>query len=124
MNAPSSRPRFTVGQVWKYWARPGEEDSRAIVGRVEKDEEGNVIVHVKLVGVRLIDPGAPRGFWPELSHAPVAEDAFAESVTELTSEAPDLTGHDEGYRTWRENRGGVFMVSLADVLHFTEEALG
>lgn len=124
MTPPPPGPQFSAGQVWRYWTRPGEEESRAIVGKVETLEDGRSIVHVKVTGVRMVDPRAPGGFWPTLSHAPVAEEAFAESVTELTSDLPDLAEFDDGYRVWLENHGGVFTISLAELLGDTEEALG
>jgi hypothetical protein len=120
MTAPQP---FMAGQVWRYKTRPGEESSRAIVGRVETDEEGQVIVHVKLTALRLVTPHAPDGYYPSLSHVPVAEEAFAQSITAPTSEIPDLAEFEDGYQMWAEDHGGVFTVSLARIIEVTEQAL-
>ena len=114
---------FAAGQVWRYRTRPGEEASRAIVGRVETDDEGQVIVHVKLTDLRLVAPQAPGGFYPSLSHAPVAAEAFAASVIAPVSESADLAEFEDGYQMWAEDHGGVFTVSLAEIVEVTEQAL-
>ncbi|MEO6463208.1 MAG: hypothetical protein ABIP29_09045 [Candidatus Eisenbacteria bacterium] len=115
--------RFAAGQVWRYRTRPGEEGSRAIVGRVETDDEGEVIVHVKLTHLRMVTPHAPEGYYPSLSHIPVAEESFADSITAPLAESPDLAEFEDGYRMWIENQGGVFTISLAEIVEFTEQAL-
>lgn len=120
MTAPC---RFAAGQVWQYRTRPGEEASRAIVGRVETDDDGQVIVHVKLTELRLVSPHAPEGFYPSLSHVPVAEEAFASSVIAPVSEPPDLAEFEDGYQMWAEDHGGVFTISLARIVEVTEQAM-
>ena len=118
---------FEVGQVWAYRTRPGEEESRVIVGRIEELREDTIVVHVQLVGVRLRNPAAPTGYASVIGHAPIDEAALRGSVTTLTDEKIEPDGLDEGYRIWlegyREGQAGVFTIPLSEVVGFIEEAI-
>jgi hypothetical protein len=120
----ASSPRYRVGQVWRYQTRPGEEASRAIVGRIEKIEGVGSVVHVKLTALRL---RGPQGVATVIFHAPVAEPQLSASVTELTGERGDLEGFAEGYALWRSayesGKAGVFTLPLAGVVDSMEQAL-
>jgi hypothetical protein len=120
----ASSPRYRVGQVWRYHTRPGEEASRAIVGRIEKIEGIGSVVHVKLTGLRL---RGPQGVATVIFHAPVAERQLSASVSELTGERGDLAGFADGYALWRaaylDGKAGVFTQPLAGVVDAMEEAL-
>jgi hypothetical protein len=120
----TSSPRYRVGQVWRYQTRPGEEASRAIVGRIEKIEGIGSVVHVKLTELRL---RGPQGVATVIFHAPVAEPQLSASVSELTGERGDLEGFAEGYALWRSayasGKAGVFTLPLAGVVDSMEQAL-
>jgi hypothetical protein len=124
--APSSR--FRAGQVWRYRCRPGEDGSRAIVGRVEAVAGGQIIVHVQLVGLNVRNPDAPSGRSAVIQHSPVAELQVAQSVVGLESEDGLVVGFDEGYAMWRQGfeagNAGVFTVPLAEVVSLIEQTLG
>jgi hypothetical protein len=120
---PAAKARLAIGQVWRYETRPGEEESRVIIAKIEKDPQAGTIVHVKLTGLRIPNPQAPDGINSVLPHAPVSEAAVLASVTELTDERADLAGFAEGYETWRQARGGVFTMPLSEVVGFVEQAL-
>lgn len=122
---PASSEQFAPGQVWRYKTRPGEESSRAIIGKIEKSPIGT-IVHVKLTGLRLKNPFAPGGLITVLPHAPVSEVALSASVTELTNEASDLDGFSEGYNIWlsafRTGKAGVFTLTLSEIAGVIEQS--
>jgi len=42
-------------------------------------------------------------------------------VTELTSESADLEGLEEGYQLWLASRGGVWTISLAEMIDVIEK---
>jgi hypothetical protein len=120
----ASSPRYRVGQVWRYQTRPGEEASRAIIGRIERIEGIGIVVHVKLTGLEL---RGPQGVASVTFHAPVAEPQLSASVTELTEERGDLDGFAEGYAKWRaayrDGKAGVFTLTLFEILETMEQAL-
>jgi hypothetical protein len=120
----ASSPRFRVGQVWRYQTRPGEEASRAIVGRIERIAGIGTVVHVKLTGLQL---RGPQGVATIIFHAPVAEEQISASVTELTDERGDLQGFADGHAMWlsayRKGEAGVFTLPLAGIVDAMEQAL-
>src|SRR5262245_23233410 len=108
---PAVSEQFSVGQVWRYRTRPGEEGSRVIIGKIEQIPEMGTIVHVKLIGLSLKGP-AGVGTATVMNHAPVSEAQVSASVTDLTEEVGDLDGFTAGYETWlsafRAGKAGVF----------------
>jgi hypothetical protein len=119
--------RFAAGQVWSYHTRPGEEDSRLTVVKVEPNERLGTLVHVRLDGVAQKNPHAPDGVSRVVHHMPFAEAAIERSVVELLDSGPTPTSWEEGYRLWREafdkGKAGVFTITVAESVSFCEEAL-
>jgi hypothetical protein len=117
---------FTPGQVWSYHTRPGEEESRLTICRIDNEPAG-AIVHVYLDGVRLRNPGAPTGETTAVSHMPFALASVRDSVRELLASDAPLPDFEDGYRHWREafdqGKGGFWTKSVAEVLTTLEEAL-
>ena len=124
---PAPHSRFQVGQVWRYQTRPGEEASRAIVGRVEQTSSGVVIVHLQLVGLAIHNPHVPGGVSRLIQHVPMAEPQVAASVVELETGSRQLEGFEQGYATWRDawdrKTGGYFSISVKDAVQYMEDAL-
>lgn len=121
--APATSEQFRENQVWEYKTRPGEEGSRVTIGRIEQVPNVGVVVHVKLTGVRIKNEHSPDGWSTELSHAPISEKQLAASVIRLVDEPSDLSGFEEGYATWLEAKGGVFTITLAEIVQYMEEAI-
>ena len=127
VRAPNQTPPLAAGQVWTYETRPEEPDSRAVIGRIEKNMGANgVVVHVRLEKVRVKNPHVEGGSTTVISHIPITQDALRKSLRSFEGRAkvPDLS---EGYATWRKEydsgSGGVFTTSLADVVRFIENAI-
>jgi hypothetical protein len=104
-------PRYAEGQVWEYRTRRGEEHSLVKIQRIEVDPETDAaIFHVSLIGLN----------WPngdELAHAPVSQTTLDISVTQLLStEEVQFPAPDEGIAIWRRANGGVYAVSLAEIV--------
>lgn len=114
---------FVVGQVWKYKTRASEEDSRLIIGKIETLEKSGNVVHIKLIRLKIKSPTAPGGYSTNMSHAPITESKLQESVTELTNEKADIEGFEEGYNTWRDAKGGVFTITVNEIVDFIEKAI-
>ena len=113
--------KFSVGQVWKYKVREGESGARVHVGKIEAIRD-HVIIRVKLTGLEIKVAGSVGSV---VGHAPIAEDALARSVTEVSSEPADLEGFADGYSGWREafdaGNAGWFTHSLAEVVAMIEQ---
>ena len=109
MSAP--RPPFAAGQLWTYRTRPGEERSRVRVILVETLPDLGIVVHVRVAGLQVRNPHAPKGFTKVLGHMPFAAQAVGLSVVELAGEQPVPDGWQNGYDTWRAafdaRQGGV-----------------
>ena len=125
--AVATSDQFAVGQIWEYKTRPGEEGSRVIVGRIESIDKVGKVVHVKLSGLKISNPGAPGGYSTTMGHAPIMEEKLKESVTKLAGQSGDLEGFQEGYNTWlqehRSGKAGVFSIPLREIVDSMEQAL-
>lgn len=117
---------FTPGQVWRYRTRPAEDASRVMIGKIEERAGAGAIVHVKLVGLAIKNTSAPGGVSSVMTHAPISEAAFAASITELTGDAADLDGFEDGYGTWlsafEAGDAGIFTITLAEIVDVMEQA--
>jgi hypothetical protein len=116
----TDKSEFKVGQVWKYKTRPGEEASTLVILKVETAPGWSTVVHVGVVGVKI---ASPQGIKDNISHLPFDEAAVKASVTSKISDNGKLTDFHEGYDLWREDKGGVFTVSVAEAVSFVEKAL-
>lgn len=123
----TNESRFHIGEKWNYRARPGEEKSSLTIVKVELSSELGTIVHVSLDGLRVKSAKAPSGFSETISHMPFAEPAIEKSVTTLAAANVPLPAFEEGYREWRRafdaGKGGIFTVSVAEGVDFSEKAL-
>jgi hypothetical protein len=120
--------RFKPGQVWTYHTRPGEEDSRLLVVKVEPHDKLGTIVHIRVEGVAQKNPHAPEGVSSVIHHMPFAAEAISKSVIELTaSDVPVPTSFEEGYGIWKEafdqGKAGVFTITVAESITFCEGIL-
>lgn len=111
-------PDYAEGQVWEYRTRPGEEESRFRIQRIEGAARGPVY-HITISGVRL---GA--GIAPLIAHAPVSRETLDASVTRL-ADRQDLAfpSADPGIAEWRAARGGVYTIPVAEIIETAELAI-
>ncbi|MCD2186638.1 hypothetical protein [Actinomycetospora soli] len=110
------------GQVWSYRTRPGEEHSRLRVLLTDSDPVLGHIVHVSVRDVVIPNSWSDSGYTTWITHVPLSQEAFERSAIDLLGTdpgEPDL----EGYRTWRDENGGVFTLSLAEVVDHVQYAL-
>jgi hypothetical protein len=124
VGSPGQRaPDFAVGQVWDYTSRPGEASSTVTVLRIDRPEGQPAIVHVAIMGLHVKNPHAPTGFSSDIKHVPMSEVALRSSVTKLVRTNSQLPDYEAGYAQWKQARGGVFTVSVADAVDFVERAM-
>lgn len=108
--------RFHVGECWQYRTRPHEEGSTLTVLKVEALPQRGTIVHLRVDGVRIASPQAPGGVLNEVAHMPFTERAVADSVTTRQPDAATLPQFADGYNRWRQDRGGVFDIPVAQAV--------
>jgi hypothetical protein len=111
---------YAVGQVWKYHTQPSDADSLIRIGAIEESPVVGTIYHIGVIGVHVPGTNAQTS----IGHLPVSRQTLDASVTELTkSDAafPDMTG---GIAQWRQAHGGVFTISVAEIVGAIAKTLG
>ena len=122
-----SHLKYKPGQAWRYRARPGEEQSKLTVLRVEVHPTLGTIVHVRLDGLRIRNPKAPGGYTDTATHLPFSEKALDDSVLAVSALAGPVPEYQEGYNLWRKSfdagKGGVFTISVSEAVDGMEKGL-
>jgi hypothetical protein len=112
--------KFKPGQVWKAKGREGEPDLTATVLRVESLEKIGVFLHIRIDHAAMHPcPGNP--VMDTLQHTPIAKAAFEKSITELLRSDAPIPDYREGYEDWRSHCGGVYSLSIAEILSVDEK---
>lgn len=120
----STDDKFTVGDVWEYKTRKGEEHSRITILRIDESPELGTIVHVGVDNVRLANchPGPEPDSVP---HMPFARKALEDSVLKKVASDQPLPDYREGYREWREayeqKHAGIYVVNVAGAVSVAEK---
>jgi hypothetical protein len=113
---------YAEGQVWEYRTRPEDEGSLLKMQKIEMLEdfqESGPVYHVSLIGLRFADlPVAS-----ELQHAPFSKASLDASVTRLSGSKAPFPDPTEGIAEWRAAKGGVFTISVAEAVSFTEQTI-
>jgi hypothetical protein len=111
-HAFAQTPDFAVGQVWSLNA-PMDPAARVRVGAVEDNGQ---TAHISLWGQPVGDAGLLNSPLTA-GHLPISTEALGRSVDVLVNEPPppDLM-FDEGYQHWREAQGGVFMITVHEIV--------
>ncbi len=105
---------FMAGQVWSYETRSHEKKSKLTVLKVDYFEDA-VVVHIRLEGIKLLDPTEPHGFRTIVPHMAFLQTALQQSVIELVSDNKRLPEFSKEYQNWREGDG----VGTAWAWHFS-----
>ena len=118
---------FSVGQVWKYKARPHESESEITIVAMDSDSELGNIVHIYVADVDIPNPKAPQGKTSFIGHLPYSEQALQESVTELVGTADALPDFEDGYKLWKSafdaGEAGAFEVAVAEAIAGVEKSI-
>jgi hypothetical protein len=114
-----SAQSFAEGQVWEYKARPGETGSLLKIVKIDRDPKLGDVFHISIVGVKI---KGPKGILSELPHAPVARNTLQKSVTKQSKSNVSFPDFQPGYAEWKSAKGGVFNVSVAEIVSFVEQA--
>ncbi len=106
--------------MWEYKTRPGETGSLLRIAKVDRAPKLGDVFHISIVGVKV---KGPKGILIELPHAPVARVALEKSVTKLSTSNVSFPDFQPGYADWKSAKGGVFNVSVAEIVSFVEQAV-
>lgn len=116
-----------VGQVWRYDAPSGDEDSRVIIGKLETLPVLGDAVHVMITNVRLTDPETGEAVTVTIQHVPMAVSALKASLTRRDGTVTPPAEFQSGYQAWREDfndkKVGIFAVPIKDVLASIKTAM-
>ena len=119
--ADSGASPYAEGQVWHYRTRKGEDGSVLAIRRIETVEAfaaRGPVFHISVIGVK-IGPNIGSA----LPHLPVSRETLDASVTRLAEGKSELPPFDEGIAEWRAARGGVFTISIAEIVSAAEQLL-
>lgn len=124
--APAAAQEFREGQIWRYDTRPGEENSRLFIARIDRGLGTQSIYHIYLDGLQLKNPLYPGGVQDHLPHAPVTRQALEASVIELLESNAKMPDISEGYAEWllafEKGQTGVFTIPAKQIVQVFEDA--
>lgn len=75
--------KYSEGQVWSYKTRRGEEESKLIIVKIEKDMRQRKIFHLCIEKVRIKNPRVAGGFSSYIAHIPVSEKILDEDCLKV-----------------------------------------
>jgi hypothetical protein len=115
MPAQAQEHSFQVGQIWTL-RPPAHAAARVRIGRLD---DNGAIVHISLWGMPAPIPQATDVIGSPLvvGHLPITAEALLASVDMRIDEQPPANlGFDEGYDTWRRANGGVFTLTVPEIV--------
>ncbi len=111
---------FTVGDIWSYQTRPGENASTLTILKVEQYPDLGQVVHIRVDGIHLINPLKGNQI-SDIPHLPFRAGALQQSVTQRVGHAEQLADFSEGYTVWKTaydaHQAGAFKTSVAQTLN-------
>jgi hypothetical protein len=119
-------PPLQPGQVWTYRTRVGEESSRAIIFKIERDLRYGTLAHVALEGLYVHNPHVPGGVSTGIAHLPYRAEQLRDSLVELESTRgglPDLAEYEKWRAAHERGVAGIWRSSLADAIDLIEAQL-
>lgn len=117
--------KFSVGDVWEYRTRTGEEHSHVTIIHLDVSPDLGVIVHVAVNGIRLAN--CNHGPEPDnVMDMPFARKAFDSSVTKKVDSGQILpSGWQDAYGDWKNaysaGKAGIYVISIADAVGVAEK---
>lgn len=125
----SGTMKYSVGQIWNYETRRGEEKSTLKILKIENYSETGNVVHISISGLKIKNPVSPTGYAENFSHIPISEEVLDKSVTNLKNEThkkPDSLELD-GYSYWKKEfdkgNAGVFTIPVSEIVGKMEESI-
>jgi hypothetical protein len=118
---------YDAGQVWRYQTRPGEENSRVLINKIEAHDKLGRIFHISVLAVQVKNPRIAGGISTELPHFPVSEQTLKDSLLEQEGSQAPNPDYLEGYDIWKaafdKGEAGVFTITVADIVGVVEQSI-
>jgi nitrogen fixation protein FixH len=111
--------RYAAGQVWEYRTRPGDEGSLLKIQRIETipGHKAEPIYHISVIRFRVLNAETE----PVLEHSPVSRQTLNASVTQLGDQTVEFPDPSNGIALWKADNGGVFTISVAEIIALIDE---
>ncbi|MCK4635307.1 MAG: hypothetical protein KAT32_00430 [Candidatus Moranbacteria bacterium] len=111
--------KYETGQVWTYKTRENESDSKIYIVKIEEFGKDEFIYHIYVDNLKIENAqlGKQQTF---LGHSPVSKVSLDLSVLEMVEKTKSLPDINEGYNSWKDNNGGVFDISIKEIIEFVE----
>ncbi|VFR47223.1 hypothetical protein BER2_3484 [plant metagenome] len=123
----ATAPPYEAGQVWRYQTRPGEEQSRVLINKVERHDTLGWIFHISVLAVQVKNPCSDGGISTALPHFPVSAQTLKDSLLEVEGSQAPNPDYLEGYEIWKaafdKGEAGVFTLTVADIVGVVEQTI-
>jgi len=120
----ASDPSFHVGDVWDYETRPGEENSKLTLVKIDRSPELGIIVHIAVDNLTWRDC-QNKPFPQAVPHMPFARKALEASLSRQTGEGKPLPDYRGGYSDWKtafsEKKAGVYTITVREAISVAEQ---
>ncbi len=112
---------YAKGQVWKYHTRPQDPSSLVKISEIGPGVGAipGPIYHISVIGVHFGNAALPT----TIGHLPVSRTTLDKSVAELTNSDAAFPDVADGIAQWRAARGGVFTISLAEIVGAMDQTM-
>ena len=114
-----AQSKVAPGQTWTYKTRAQEPLSTLTILKMESHLKAGDIVHVRITGLNLKNSQHPSGIQDTLPHMPISAEALSKCVIECVANGA-VPDYQKGYDIWREQKGGVFTISVAECIQHIE----
>lgn len=111
---------FQVGDIWSFEGRENDPHPQILILGTEPFQDTTVI-HVQISGIQL--KISDRQTLSTIGHVPVSEENLRNSVNDYLGETDVLDEELEGIKLWREAKGGIYTVSLKEIVNIIEKTL-
>ena len=119
--SPEQKPAFAAGQHWSYDTRAEDSGSTLIIGRVDELARHGTVVHISVIDLNLRGPNG--AFGHVVAHLPISAEALRKSVKQEVPPVPLPDDFAGGYDTWRGAKGGVYTITVREVIETIERTL-
>ena len=86
-----------------------------------REESGSRVISVS--GLKMKNRHSKGGFSSTIAHMPFSEGAISKSVLKLAKDNAALPNFEEGYKEWRQAKGGIFTITVAEAIDAMEQVL-
>jgi hypothetical protein len=115
VGATQSQPDLAEGQEWSIKSA-SPTTAKIVIDRIES-WKNQTVIHVSIIDIPASSSELGANHVTRIDHIPFEQTALAASVDKLLSTgiAPP-PNFEIGYKQWKENNGGIYTISVMQVL--------